>query len=99
MVILGSVFVFIIAVVFRLLDNSAGLLIANGISVSPFYLPANTIKMEIKKLEGSNNVLKRKLQRNLMYQKLHKGFTILSIIILALGIVYEIYNPQLIHLF
>ncbi len=99
MVILGAVFVFIIAVVFRLLDNSAGLLIANGISVSPFYLPANTIKMEIEKLEGSNNTLKRKLQRNLMYQKLHKIFTVLSILTLVIGVVYEIYNPQLIHLF
>lgn len=99
MVILASVFVFVIAVIFRLLDNSAGLLIADGISVSPFYLPADIIKSEIDKLDESNSALKRKLRRNLKYQKLHKVFTILAIITLIVGIVYEFYNPQLIHLF
>lgn len=99
MVILGSVFVFIVAVVFRLLDNSAGLLIASGISVSPFYLPADTIKAEIEKLDEGHDKLKRKLHRNLGYQKLHKVFTALAILTLIVGIGYEIYNPQLIHLF
>lgn len=99
MVILASVFVFIIGAIFRLLDNSAGLLIDNGISVSPFYLPPDTIKSEIDKLDESNIDLKRKLRRNLKYQKLHKVFTILAIITLLVGIGYEFYNPQLIHLF
>lgn len=99
MVILGSVFVFIIAVFFRLVDNSAGLLIASGISVSPFYLSQDIIKDEIKKLDGSDEILERKLKRNLLFQKLHKAFVILAIITLLAGIVYEFYNPQLMHLF
>lgn len=99
MVILVAVFVFILAVFFRLVDNSAGLLIASGISVSPFYLSRETIKDEIIKLEGTNKVLERKLNRNLVFQKLHKLFIILAIITLLAGIVYEFYNPMLTHLF
>lgn len=99
MVILVSVFVFIIAAIFRLLDNSAGLLIANGISVSPFYLSVDTINEEIAKLEGSNEELERKLQRNLRYKKMHIAFVALAILTLLGGIVYEFYNPTLIHLF
>lgn len=96
MVILASIFVFIIAAIFRLIDNSAGLLIANGISVSPFYLSAETIKEEILKLEGKNDTLERKLNRNIMYQKLHKVFVALAIITLIAGIVYEINTKELI---
>jgi hypothetical protein len=100
MVILASIFVFVIAVIFRLLDNSAGLLIADGISVSPFYLPAKTIKSEMEKLDGnSQKKLIRKLKRNLVYQKMHLAFTILAIITLIVGIIYEIQNKQLVHLF
>lgn len=96
--ILISVFVFIIAAIFRLIDNSAGLLIANGISVSPFYLSTETIYEEIAKLGGSNKVLERKLKRNLIFRKIHKTFVVLSIITLIAGIIYEIYNPTLINL-
>ncbi|MFT5751022.1 MAG: hypothetical protein ACI828_000975 [Flavobacteriales bacterium] len=97
MLIVASIFVFIIAVVFRLLDNSAGLLISNGISVSPFYLPSDIIKSEMDKLKDRR--LKRKLKRTLIFQKLHKIFTVLSIVVFVLGIVYEFYRPTLIHLF
>lgn len=99
MVILASVFVFIIAAIFRLIDNSAGLLIANGISVSPFYLSIVVINEEIVKLDGSNEVLERKLKRNLRYRKAHKIFVALAILTLIAGIIYEFYNPSLIHLF
>jgi hypothetical protein len=98
MVILGSVFVFIVAGIIRLLDNSAGLLIASGISVSPFYLSADTIKEEIQKLEGSNEKLERKLYRNIKLQKLHKVLIIVAVVLLLVGIVYEIYNKELIRL-
>ena len=86
MVILASVFIFMLASIVRLLDNSAGLLIANGISVSPFYLSASTIKDEINKLEGSNTKLERKLYRNLKLQKLHKVLVAVAIIVLLVGI-------------
>ncbi len=97
MVIIASVFVFIIAVIFRLLDNSAKLFISNGISVSPFYLSAETVMEEMEKLDDER--LKRKLRRNLIYQKLHKIFTVLAVITLLIGIGFEIYHPELIYLF
>lgn len=97
MVIIASVFVFIIAVIFRLLDNSAKLFISNGVSVSPFYLSAETVIEEMNKLDDER--LKQKLKRNLLFQKLHKIFTILSIITLIAGIALEIYKPELIYLF
>ncbi|RMB63426.1 hypothetical protein EAX61_03280 [Dokdonia sinensis] len=97
MLIIASVFVFIIAVIFRLLDNSAGLLISNGISVSPFYLAPEVVKDEMEKIKDER--LKRKLRRTLLFQKLHKIFTVAAIITLIVGIAFEIYEPQLIYLF
>ncbi len=97
MVIIASVFVFIIAVIFRLLDNSAKLFISNGVSVSPFYLSAETVIEEMNKLDDDR--LKQKLKRNLLFQKLHKIFTALAIITLIAGIVLEVYQPELIYLF
>ncbi len=97
MLIIVSIFVFIIAVIFRLLDNSAGLLISNGISVSPFYLAPEIVKSEMEKIKDES--LKRKLRRTLLFQKLHKIFTVASIVTLVVGIVLEIYEPQLIYLF
>ncbi|WGK66063.1 hypothetical protein [Croceiramulus getboli] len=97
MIIIASIFVFIIAVVFRLLDNSAGILISNGISVSPFYLSEVEVKKEMTKIEDRK--LKRKLKRTIIFQRLHKIFVVLAVVTLIAGIVYEIYHPQLIHLF
>lgn len=97
MLIIASVFIFIIAVIFRLLDNSAGLLISNGISVSPFYLAPEVVKEEMEKIEDER--LKRKLRRTLLFQKLHKLFTVIAIVTLVVGIALEIYEPQLIYLF
>lgn len=96
MVILASLLVFAIATIFRLIDNSAALLIANGISVNPFYLSETIIRKEIQKLESNSTVLDYKLYRNIIFQKLHKIFVILAIITLIIGIVYEINNNELI---
>tara|TARA_R110000751_G_scaffold5508_2_gene25066 strand:- start:1119 stop:1412 length:294 start_codon:yes stop_codon:yes gene_type:complete len=96
MVIIASIFVFCIAAIFRLLDNSAGLLISNGISVSPFYLSESEVKEQIKKIENSS--LRSQLKRTLIYQKLHKIFLVLSIITFVGGIVYEFINPTLVEL-
>ena len=96
MVIIASIFVFCIAAIFRLLDNSAGILISNGISVSPFYLSESEVKEQIKKIEDSS--LRSQLKRTLIYQKLHKIFLVLSIITFVGGIVYEFINPTLVEL-
>ena len=96
MVIIASIFVFCIAAVFRLLDNSAGLLISNGISVSPFYLKAAEIKEQMSRIE--NDELRKKLKRTLVYQKLHKVFLMLAVLTFIAGIVYEFINPSLVAL-
>ncbi|MFI8378401.1 hypothetical protein [Leeuwenhoekiella sp. NPDC079379] len=96
MVIIASIFVFCIAAIFRLLDNSAGILISNGISVSPFYLTESEVKKQIEKIEDST--LRTQLKRTLIYQKLHKVFLVLSIITFVGGIVYEFINPTLVEL-
>lgn len=97
MLIIVSIFIFIVAVIFRLMDNSAGLLISNGISVSPFYLSPDVVKHQMDKINDRR--LKRKLKRTLIYQKLHKIFTVLAIVMLIAGIAYEFYSPTLVHLF
>lgn len=96
MIIIASIFVFCLAAVFRLLDNSAGILISNGISVNPFYLSEKEVKEQMKNIEDRK--LLRKLRRTLLFQKLHKFFLVLSIITFVAGIVYEFINPTLIHL-
>ena len=96
MVIIASIFIFCIAAVFRLLDNSAGILISSGISVSPFYLSEAEIKDQMLKIE--NRQMRRKLKRTLIYQKLHKVFLILAILTFVAEIVYEFINPTLVTL-
>ncbi len=97
MVMIAAIFVYLIAIVFRLLDNSAGLLISHGISVSPFYLKPEIILDQIERIEDDK--LKGKLRRNLIFQKLHITFTVLAILTLILGIAYEIYNPFITKIF
>lgn len=96
MLIVAALFIYIIAVIFRLLDNSAGLLIAHGISVSPFYLKRTIILEQIEQLD--NKQLIQKLQRNLRYKKIHIACTIIAILTFVLGIIYEMYNPNILEL-
>jgi len=91
-----AIYVYIIAIIFRLLDNSAALLILHGISVSPFYLKPPIILAQIENLKDEKLIWK--LRRNLWYQKLHIAFTVLAILTLIVGIIYEIYNPYIIYL-
>ncbi len=89
-------FIYSIAIIFRLLDNSAALLINYGISVSPFYLKAPVILAQIETLDDKKLI--SKLRRNLWYQKLHKLFSILAILTFVVGLIYEIYEPDIIYL-
>jgi type III secretory pathway component EscU len=97
MILIASIFVFCVAAVFRLLDNSAGLLISNGISVTPFYLSAKEIKEKMENIE--NPKLLRRLRSTLLFRKLHKLFLVLAILTFITGIVYEIMDPTLLLLF
>lgn len=92
----AAVYIYIIAIVLRLLDNSAFLLIKHGISVNPFYLKPIIIQSHIDEL--SDKKLIWKLKRNLWYKKLHIVFTILAIVTFIAGIFYEIYNPYIVYL-
>lgn len=96
MIIIASIFVFCIAAVFRLLDNSAGILISNGISVSPFYLSRKEVKGQMKKI--SDKKLRKKLKRTLLFQQLHKVFLALALLTFIAGVVYEFINPTLVNL-
>jgi len=89
MVIVTSLFIYIIAVIFRLLDNSAALLIREGISVNPFYLKPFLIKEQIEHLEDTK--LMQKLHRNLLFQKLHNIFAIVAMLTFIGGVIYELY--------
>jgi len=89
MVIITSLFIYTIAVVFRLLDNSAALLIRQGISVNPFYLKSFAIMEEIEHLEDTKLV--QKLHRNLLFQKLHNIFAVVAILTFIGGVIYELY--------
>ncbi|MFD2825647.1 hypothetical protein ACFSYG_04140 [Leeuwenhoekiella polynyae] len=96
MVIIASIFVFCIAAIFRLLDNSANILISSGISVSPFYLSEEEIKEQM--LSIKNRKMLKKLKRAILFQKLHKIFLVLAILTFFAGIVYEFINPTLVTL-
>lgn len=102
MVMVASVYIYIVAIVLRLLDNSSFLLIEHGISVDPFYLKPQVVKTYIDELsqkeKEEDKKLLWKLKRNLWYKRLHIFFTVLAIITLIAGIVYEIYNPYLVEL-
>lgn len=97
MILIASIFVFCVAAMFRLSDNSAGLLIGNGISVTPFYLSSKEIKDQMKNIE--NPKLLRRLRTTLLFQKLHKLFLLFAILTFVTGIVCEMMDPTLSLLF
>lgn len=97
MILIASIFVFCAAAIFRLLDNSAGLLIGNGISVTPFYLPSKEIKEQMENIE--NPKVLRRLRTSLLFKKLHKLLLLLAALTFVAGIVHEIMNPTLLLLF
>ncbi len=97
MILIASIFVFCFAAIFRLLDNSAGLLIGNGISVTPFYLSSKEIKDQMVNIE--NPKLLRRLRTTLLFQKLHKLFLVLAALTFIIGIISEVISPTLLLLF
>lgn len=76
----SPVFFFIIAVVFRLLDNSASLFLDNEILVDSSYVSADLIKQQIEDTEDIQ--LKKSLKKSLLYRKLHNLFMILAVVAL-----------------
>jgi len=74
----SPLFFFIIAVAFRLLDNSASIFLKHDILVDTSYVSASLIKEHIA---ASDDIkLKRALKRALLFKKLHNLFMILMVI-------------------
>ncbi len=74
----SPLFFFIIAVAFRLLDNSAAIFLKHDILVDTSYVSADIIKEHI---DNSGDIkLKKSLKRALLFRKLHNFFMILMVI-------------------
>ncbi|MDY8136875.1 hypothetical protein [Aquimarina sp. 2201CG5-10] len=87
----SPVFLFIIGVIFRLLDNSASIFLNHEILVDSSYVSGDLIKEHIN--DSKDPKLKRSLKRALLFRRLHNFFMILMVIslppvIIALFIVF-----------
>ncbi len=74
----SPIFFFIVAVAFRLLDNSASIFLDHEILVDSSYVSVSLIKDHINTTEDKK--LKNSLKRALIYRKLHNLFMILALI-------------------
>ncbi len=74
----SPLFFFIIAVAFRLLDNSAAIFLKHDILVETSYVSAEVIREHIGSSEDAK--LKKALKRALIFRKLHNLFMILMVI-------------------
>ncbi|PKD21461.1 hypothetical protein APR41_00280 [Salegentibacter salinarum] len=78
----SPLFFFIIAVSFRLLDNSALLFLQKDILVSSANVSVTSIKNQIKKTEDIE--FKEKLRLALLYRRLHRTCLILMLLSIPL---------------
>ena len=78
LVICAPVFLFIIGVVFRLLDNSASIFMDNEILVDSSYVSEELILEYIDK--SDDDKLRRSLRRALLFRKMHNLFMVLMVI-------------------
>ncbi|WP_062054689.1 hypothetical protein [Aquimarina longa] len=74
----SPLFFFIIAVAFRLLDNSASIFLKHDILVDTSYVSGDIIKEHLHNSEDKK--LKKSLMRALLFRRLHNFFMILMVI-------------------
>ncbi|GAA4111519.1 hypothetical protein GCM10022393_09290 [Aquimarina addita] len=74
----SPLFFFILAVVFRLLDNSTSIFLDHDILVDSTYVSRDFIKEQIVSTEDIK--LKKELKRALLYRKLHNLFIVLAVL-------------------
>ncbi|MCK8522621.1 hypothetical protein M0D21_13635 [Aquimarina sp. D1M17] len=74
----SPLFFFIIAVAFRLLDNSASIFLKHDILVDTSYVSADVIREHIG--SSTDLKLKKSLKKALIYRKLHNFFMIMMVI-------------------
>ncbi len=82
---LTPLFLFIIAVSFRLMDNSAYLFLKNEILINSSNVSRGLMKKHINTAEDPD--FTRKLKRALLYRNLQQSFMILAIVSLPLSLV------------
>ena len=78
LVICAPVFLFIIGVIFRLLDNSASIFMDNEILVDSSYVSEELILDYIDK--SDDDKLRKSLRRALFFRKMHNLFMVLMVI-------------------
>ena len=76
----SPLFFFIIAVAFRLLDNSASIFLDNEILVDSSYVSGDLIREQIEDTEDIK--LKKSLKKSLFFRKMHNLFMILAVVAL-----------------
>jgi|GEM_PF-459151 len=81
-------FFFIIAVTFRLLDNSASVFLSNHILVASTYVSQKLIKQLIQK-SAMPAKIRKELKRALIFRKLHNFFMILMLLSILFAIIYK----------
>lgn len=74
----SPLFFFIIAVAFRLLDNSASIFLKHDILVDTSYVSGDVIREHIN--NSGDIKLKKSLMRALLFRRLHNFFMILMVI-------------------
>jgi len=76
---------FIVAVAFRLLDNSASIFLNHEILVDSSYVSGDLIKKHIESTEDEK--LKKDLVKSLFFRRLHNLFMVLAVISLPPAII------------
>ncbi|UZO82199.1 hypothetical protein NBT05_06915 [Aquimarina sp. ERC-38] len=79
---------FILAVTFRLLDNSASIFLDHDILLDSAYVSNSLIKKQIE--DSNDEKLKKRLKNSLRYRKLHYIFMILAIATLPIVVVIAV---------
>jgi len=82
---LSPLFFYIIAVIFRLLDNSALLFLQKEIFVESSNVPVKAIREQLD--SSTDPRFKKKLERTLVYRKIHRVFIILMIAALPVTVI------------
>ena len=80
----SPLFFFIIAVGFRLLDNSGYLLLKKEIIIESSYVSLKVLKEQLN--NTADEIFKRRLRQVLIYRKLHRFFLILMVISLPVTV-------------
>lgn len=90
---LSPLFFFIIAVSFRLLDNSGYLFLKKEIIIDSSYVSLKIVKKELN--NSADEIFRRKLKQVLIYRKLHRFFLILMLLSIPVT-VWALFNFTLV---